>query len=210
MRGFPNFKVKGNVIPRLAKDISAEVKKDPIPDPEELLNDILHQKDLGNQYFHNKNSAMASETWSKMLIKLLRLSKSNVWPRMKAEAGADFANRITELYFLLNSNLAANTLEAMREADSRGDINLASQLSGSLYHAAQMATEAPQTFATDWRPSPQQEAKLGYRLAMAHRLARDNLQVAEHVINLAAMAIPGDVAIQREREEIARWRARGG
>lgn len=74
-----------------------------------------------------------------------------------------------------------------------------------VYEAAQSASMASQVLGTEWKPSPEQEAKLCYRLAMTHRLADDDKRVAQQVINHAAQACPDDPAIQREKEAIRRW-----
>ncbi|KAI3324163.1 hypothetical protein HD806DRAFT_494284 [Xylariaceae sp. AK1471] len=208
LRGFTSFKVVGNVKPSLAAAVAQEVKQEPLQDPQDLLRDMLQHKEVGKKYFDEGDSNMASETWSKALIKLIRLVRSDSWSRMKAESADDWSNSITEIFFQLNSNLTANTLRRMRETE-RTDIELAGQYAGSLYNAAQDASTASQMFNTNWRPTPEQEAKLCYRLASAHRIARDNIDVAEHCINLAARQFPNDSAIQQEKEKIARWKARG-
>jgi hypothetical protein len=97
----------------------------------------------------------------------------------------------------------------MRETE-RTDLELAGQYAGALYNAAQNASNAYRMFGTDWRPTPLQEGKLCFRLACAHRIARDDIGVAEHCINLAAQQFPNDSAIQQEKRDIANWRARGG
>jgi hypothetical protein len=198
----------GNVQLSLATAVAREVKEEPVQDPQDLLQDLLQHKELGNKYFEEGNSKMASETWSQALLKLIRLVRSDAWSRMKAKSGDGWSNSITEIFFQLNSNLTANTLRKMKETE-RTDIELPGQYSGSLYNAAQNASAASQMFGTNWRPTPEQEAKLCYRLASAHRIARDSIDVAEHCITLAARQFPNESAIQEEKEKIARWRARG-
>ncbi|KAI2622085.1 hypothetical protein GGS21DRAFT_373714 [Xylaria nigripes] len=205
LRGFVAFEVVGNVEASLAAAVSREVKRDPIQDPEELLQEMLQAKELGKRYFNQGNSNMASETWAKAALKLHKLVGSDVWPRMKAESVDDWSDKMTEIFFQLYSNLAANTLRVMRQKEA--DLELAGQYSGALYHAAQMASTASEVLQTNWRPTPEQEANLCYRLASAHRIARDSIEVAEHCINLAAQHLPNDVSIQQEKRSIAEWRA---
>jgi len=193
----------------LAQAVTREVKQDPTEDPQDLLRELLEQKELGNKYFTEGNNTMASETWAKATLKLIRLERSNVWARMKAETDEDWHNSITEIFFQLNSNMAMNTLRVMQKAESTNP-ELAGQYAGSLYNAVQSASGASNMFGTSWRPSEEQDVKLAYRLAAAHRIARDNIDVAEHCINEAARRFPDNATIQWEKKKIRQWRASGG
>ncbi|CAJ2499910.1 Uu.00g027630.m01.CDS01 [Anthostomella pinea] len=210
LRGARSFKFQGNVVkPELARVVANEVKGEPIPDAEELLSDLLRQKALGKQYFDNRDSVNASEMWAKAAMHVFRMTSWNAWPRLIADAGRDLANNITEVYFQLNANLAANNLRVMQETAAT-DVELAGQYAGAVYSALEKASQASRKLGTDWQPSPDQEAKLCYRLAVAHRIADDNIDVAEQVINHAARHLPNDRAIQQEVQAIARWKARRG
>lgn len=79
------------------------------------------------------------------------------------------------------------------------------QYAHSAYHIAETASKASEVLGTDWLPSPEQQAKLCYRIAMTHRLADDDKRVALLSINLAAEANPDGEAIQKEKEAIRRW-----
>ncbi|KAI1433531.1 hypothetical protein GGR50DRAFT_668059 [Xylaria sp. CBS 124048] len=209
LRGFTSFEVVGNVDSSLAEAVAREMRQDSIRDPQELVREMLLAKQLGKEYFDEGDSNMASGTWSKASIKLLQLAGSALFTRMKAQSADGWSETLAELFFQLNSNLAANTLRVMRKELPR-DPELAGQYAGSLYNAVQMASSASKMFDTNWQPTPQQEAKLCYRLSSAHRIARDDVGVAEHCINLAAQHFPNDSAIQQEKRIIAEWRARGG
>jgi hypothetical protein len=193
----------------LAEAVTREVKREPTEDPQDLLRELLEQKEIGKKYFAEGNGTMASETWATSAMKLIRLVRSNMFARMKAETDEDWSNSITEIFFQLSSNMAMNTLRVMQNTEPT-DPELAGQYAGSLYTAVQNASGAHDMFGTSWRPSPEQEAKLAYRLAAAHRIARDNIDVAEHCINSASERFPNDIVIQREREKIRQWRASGG
>lgn len=197
----------GTVQSSLASAVAKEVKQEQTQDPQDLLREMLRMKDLGNTYFKDNNSTMASETWSKALLKLMRLLRGGLWSRMKAESPESWSNSITEIFFQLNTNLATNTLRKMREVE-KTDVELAGQYAGSVYNAAQNASMAHEMFGTSWRASTSQQAKMCYQIACAHRIARDEIDVAEQCINLAIAKFPGNASFQQEKANIARWRAR--
>ncbi|GAP91504.2 putative tetratricopeptide-like helical protein [Rosellinia necatrix] len=204
LRGFPWFEVVGNVHPDLAAAIKQEVKQDPIKDPQDLLRDSLEQKALGKRYFDEGDYKMASETWDGALVRLDQLVHSDAWPRVKAEAPDRWSEGLTEVFFQLGSNLAANTLRIMRQtAHAHADPAMARHYASSLCTVAVGAAAAARVFGTDWEPTPVQTAKLSYRMA------RVDITIAEYSINLAARYLPNDPSIQQERCNIARWRAEG-
>jgi hypothetical protein len=135
-------------------------------------------------------------------LQLHKLAKSHsIWSRVKAAGGKPFTDKITELFYQLNGNRMQGTIKVMQESAPQDR----AQWADSAYDAGQSASMASQLLETDWKPSPEQEAKLCYRLAMTHRLADDDKRVAQQVINLASQACPNDAAIQREKEAIRRW-----
>lgn len=181
--------------------VSTEIKQERIPDPQELLEDIKRQKDLGNKHYLEGDTVKCSDDWCGALIQLHRLAKSHVWSRVKAAGGKPFTDKITELFFQLNNNRMQGTIKVMQQSAPQDRAEYAD----GVYEAAQSASMASQVLGTEWKPSPEQEAKLCYRLAMTHRLADDDKRVAQQVINHAAQACPDDPAIQREKEAIRRW-----
>lgn len=172
-----------------------------MPDPQELLEDIKRQKDIGNRHYLEGDTVKCSDDWCGALIQLHRLAKSHVWPRVKAAGGKPFTDKITELFFQLNINRMQGTIKVMQQSTPQDR----AQYADGVYEAGQTASMASQILETDWNPSLEQRAKLAYRLAMMHRLADGDKRVAQQMIILAAGACPNDPAIQREKEAITRW-----
>ncbi|ORY64465.1 uncharacterized protein BCR38DRAFT_298272, partial [Pseudomassariella vexata] len=167
LHGFSSFKIGGYVSPQLAQAVVAQVNEELVPDPQEFFYEIVRQKDLGNRYFRENDGSKASETWCKALFQIHKLCSSNVWPKVKAKGGPDFANTLTELCYQLNSNRAQHTIRAMIKAT---DSALVVRYSGSAYHAINSALGAPNIVGTKWRPTPQQQANLSFNTGWLWRI----------------------------------------
>ncbi|KUL88398.1 hypothetical protein ZTR_04914 [Talaromyces verruculosus] len=201
LHSFKNFKIDGKVKAEIANTVSTEIRQERIPDPQELLEDIKRQKDLGNKHYLEGDMVKCSDDWCGALLQIHRLAKSHVWSRVKAAGGKPFTDKITELFFQLNMNEMQGTIKVMQQSTPQDRAEYAD----GVYEAGQSASMASQVLGTDWKPNLEQRAKLAYRLAMTHRLADDDKRVAQQMITLAAGACPEDPAIQREKEAIRRW-----
>jgi hypothetical protein len=201
LHGFKNFKIDGKVKIEIANAVSTEIKQEHIPDPQELLEDIERQKEIGNRHYLEGDTVKCSDAWCGALMQLHKLANSHLWSRVKAAGGKPFTDKITELFYQLNNNRMQGTIKVMQQSAPPDR----AQYADGAYDACQSASMASQLLGTDWRPSPKQQAKLCYRLAMTHRLADDNKGVAQQVIDLAAQACPDDPAIQKEKEAVRRW-----
>lgn len=207
-QGSGNFSIQGHIQPDLAQAVVARFRQEPVfPTPRAFLDDLAHEKELGNQAFNNGDVSEAYKHWGIARVMFYRARLRRAWPRLKQAGGKDFTDRVTELAFQVNNNWAQGYLVGMRNVVMREPWNRAKldfwhkQLIDATSDASRMAL----ILATDWGPSDEQYAKLCYRLAVAARLSggRD-LPRAEHFINFAISFLPGNPVIEAEAQEIER------
>ena len=148
------------------------------------------------------------QTWLEGQVIILQLKANSYGRRLRALGGLDFANQISALSFDLASNTAQNVLSMMRFYDRTQNDEVLPRLAGSLFEYIDDARERSIGFWPEciWTPSPQQEAKLFLREAVASRLIKD-FDRADHAIDQALVATPNDVELQKEKTRI--YQARG-
>lgn len=231
LRGFDDFHIDGHVQPVVAEAVVAKVKEEPpIPDPNTFLEDLLNQKELGDQALRDGDQEQASKTWKDATSSLLQESKCRTWPRLKEAGGEGFTYRVSELAFQILSNQAQCSLEAMRSIPlqiqtsegrsffvdmQHGDkpVNLRRRmvdLARTLQSACVEAEEIGTLLGTGWTPSREQLARVCYTQAQGLRLREQDVDYAEERINLAAELQPDDPLIQSEAQQIIAWKARVG
>ncbi|KAG6356279.1 hypothetical protein INS49_015666 [Diaporthe citri] len=230
LRGFDDFNIDGHVQTDLAEEVVAKVQEEPPPpDPEKFLEDLLHQKELGDQALHGGDQKKASKIWKDATFSLLQASKRRTWPRLKEAGGGDFTDRVSELAFQIESNQAQSSLEAMRGIplqiqisegwsyfvdtpewnDRPGDLmRRMDYLATDLQRACSDAEKVGTLLGTGWTPSDEQLARVCYSLAQGLRLFELNVDLAERKINRAAELVPDDPLIQAEAQQIRVWKAR--
>lgn len=190
----------------LAEAVVAGVKQDPaLPAPHELLEKLLHLKELGNQAFRQNNMTGAMTGWGAALREILLASRNKAWPRLKEVGGKNFTDQVSELYFQLLSNQAYRSIKATQaSASNRETLQLYARVAQG---CLSKATDVAKTLGTDWKPSNEQMAKYSYRLALAHRLGEGDISIALAAINFAAEALPDDKMVQREKFLVEEWEA---
>ncbi|KAK7710695.1 hypothetical protein SLS64_005598 [Diaporthe eres] len=229
LQGSEHFNIDGHVQPDLAEAVVAKVQAEPtVPDPNTFLDDLLHQKELGDQALRDGDYEGASRIWKNTYLAILQASKLRTWPGLKDAGGEDFADRVSELAFQIESNQAQGHLEAMQGIPLKIQIsegrsyfmdtqeedkprNLRGRLqhmAGSLHRACRSAEQVGAVLGTGWTPSSEQLARVCYSLAQGLRLVERSVDVAEDKINRAAELLPDDPLIQSEAQQIRVWKAR--
>ncbi|KAI7781010.1 hypothetical protein LA080_015353 [Diaporthe eres] len=229
LRGFDDFNIDGHVQPDLAEAVAAKVKEEPIPpNPNTFLEDLLHQKDLGDQALRDGDQQGASKIWSDASFALFQATKRRTWPRLKEAGGVLFADRVSELAFQIESSQAQSSLEAMRGLPLQIQISearsyfmgtqdehepdnlrfLMGSLAGILQRACDGAEGVGALLGTGWTPSDEQLARVCYSLAQGLRLMEEDFDLAERKINQAVELLPDDPLIQSEAQQIRVWKAR--
>lgn len=204
--GFADVKIDGKVDRALAADVIREVNQETMPDPEDFIASIQKLKDEGNAFFHSDNFLKATQRWCSASAMMQRLRFSRIWSRVKTQLGPDFVDALAELFFNIHSNQAQAALAEIRRfyPDEYGlDDELIIHALESIGQNSHMANTAAQAFESTWQPSARQQAKLCFRSAQAARLTGD-LQFAQDFIERALDLQPGDVAVQKEADEIQR------
>ncbi|RAO72232.1 uncharacterized protein BHQ10_008244 [Talaromyces amestolkiae] len=173
LRSSKNFEIDSKVKAEIANDESTVIKQERIPDPQEPLDDIKRQKELGKRHYLEGDMIKSSDVWCGA-----------------AAGGKPFTDKITELFFQLNNNEKQGTIKVMQQSASHDRTQYAD--------GAYMQARPRLWRIRCWERTGNRarNKKLCYRLAMTHRLADDNKRVAQQVINLAAQACPDDAAIQ--------------
>ncbi|KAJ8124089.1 hypothetical protein ONZ43_g111 [Nemania bipapillata] len=205
-RGFTSFSVVGNVEPSLAAAVTQEVKEEPrVQDPHDFLRDMHQRKELGNKYFNDGDTAMASQTWGTAFLALMRLAWTPQWSSMKAQAGpdSDWTYGIADIFFRLSSNLVASALRVVHE-EAKKDVRLAPQHVGSVELPYWYCYRCS-WFENSWRQTIEQERNLNYRIACAHRIGGSPVCYAKEEICTADDLSPDDPLILKEMEKIAKW-----
>ncbi|KAI0843529.1 hypothetical protein F5Y06DRAFT_302673 [Hypoxylon sp. FL0890] len=209
IRGFPSFRLTGDVDPSLANILAAEIRRPVKLDHRALLQDLLTQNDLAKNYDAIGNSDMALDTLDKVCNQIRCLGSRTAWAVMKNKQGTEFAKAFTEIFFMLNLGRVVATVGVLKKiaGDHSRTQSVRSQ-KARVYRAVKAAVRSATVLGTQWQISDQQEGELALQLAITHRLAADDLTTAEHYIESAAALLPGSIAVATERQRIARWRER--
>ncbi|KXJ90211.1 hypothetical protein Micbo1qcDRAFT_164733 [Microdochium bolleyi] len=237
LRGVQNFAIKTNATNKnksaagkldeapVASTVSA-VQKKATKSTADILAALQDLKAKGTTAFRAGDTRMASENWSRACLDIMRLRQAEDFAAAYVSKPRDsperkFIRDVAEIMFLLNLNLAQNTLKAMQKSLDAGDRMHAADLSGSALAALERAfgeasasettglpvAAAPESNARDgdirggWRPAHAQMAKLWYRKAKCHRLCRE-WNDARQAIGFARRTAPADVTILAEEEAI--------
>lgn len=229
LQGFGHFNIDGHVQPDLAESVAARIRAPPpVPDPNKFLEDLLRQKELGDQALRDGDQAGAFKILKGMTSALSQASKRRTWLRLKVAGGKDFTDRVSELAFQIKNDQAQRSLEAMRpiplqiqisegrsffvhvnKEDKHGNLRrrmgyLANELMGAFFDAEKVA----RVLGTDWAPSNEQLGRLCYSVAQGLRLSERNFELAERSINRAAELVPDDPLIESEAQQIKVWEGR--
>ncbi|KAK2603119.1 hypothetical protein N8I77_009599 [Diaporthe amygdali] len=206
LRGFDHVKIGGSIDSDLAKAVVADVTMESdYGTPHQFLAELLWLKEKGNQAFRQNCIIAAEDAWRIAANAISRASTGRTWSHLKEAGGKDFTDRVSELYFQLQSNLTHKLIKDMQaSAPDRDVVQSSARLAWGSVREAQ---EVAKTLGTDWQPSDEQCAKLCYRLAVAHRLGKGNLLIAEASILYARVILPDDKMIQREKLLIEEWKA---
>lgn len=176
-------------------------------DPNMVIAELAQSKLDGNEHYRLGDGSKASEAWNLGIMKTRLQLCGKGGEDLRSKGGLDFINRIMELNFDLNSNMAQNALREMKK--NRKNMKEMRGLAASLFRAVSRAQrlrddEFPEA---TWQPSPKQNAKLFYRYACASRLigAREVVRSVMDAISDAQELLPGDPAIEEEVVKIAQW-----
>lgn len=228
LHGFGQFNIDGHMQPDLAEAVVAKVQEEPpLPDPNTFLEDLLHQKELGDQALRDGDQKVATKIRKDAKFALLQASRRRRWLRLKEAGGKYFTDRVSELAFQIESNQVQSSLEAMRpiplkiqisegrsffvdtKKDKPRSLRLRLEdLGSNLLRACVGADKVGALLGTDWTPSDEQLARVCYSAAQGLRLWERHFHLAEHKINLAAELVPDDPLIQSEAQQIRVWKAR--
>lgn len=230
-QGFGHFNIDGHVQPDLAESVAARIRAPPpVPDPNTFLEDLLHEKELGDQALHDGDQQEAIRIWKGVTFQILQASNRRTWLPLKTAGGKYFTDRVSELAFQIESDQAQRSLEAMRpiplqiqisegrsffvhveeeEEDKPGRLrrhmeHLARVLQVACFDAERVGT----VLGTDWTPGNEQLARLCYSVAQGLRLVEWDFDLAEHEINRAGELVPDDPLIESEAQQIRVWKAR--
>lgn len=210
LKGLNSVKIVGQIDAATAKDLEEEMKTEPVPEPEEFLQYMTNEKEKGNDSFREGDIDEAMAAWGMGLERIRRaICAKTVWPKLKAKGGQDWAESVAALVFQLNNNKAALVVSELRKDQSRQASSWThdhNDLVDIVSTCGMMAMETGQVLGiSGWVPDQEQEAKLAYRLAVAHRLGRGCLDMAEMSIHRAMELAPDDRAIRKEMEEFEKW-----
>lgn len=201
LRGFIDVKIQGNVDKELAKTVQQEIANEELPNPDVFLEEVMHLKDKGNEFFRegNLDDALRMCIWGNFMLR--RLRRHQLWWHFRRKFGVDFLNSLAQLHFTLHSNIGQYRLQGMHEIQGadRGAKLLA--VSGRVKRSAQRAM-AGRKFSMTWQPSAPEKATVIFRSAQAARFAGE-LAPAQELIRRALYLQPNDLSIRREAREIS-------
>lgn len=213
-RGCDNFKIEGDVDPELAATITTTVTTAEILDPDDFLSDMTTCKNVGNDESRRNRYEEARHAYRLALMKITAFRNSALYPRYKREFPPTFFDALAELYFTLISNklqatlsmkIARGTFRGTRMLDPETFADLESVLNeqglAGAMRERKVAMEAGEIFASNWIPSPLQQGKLYFRIALLSRGA-GNFWQAERFISDAARMQPADALIAQALAEI--------
>jgi len=189
----------------------------------DILAELQDLKEKGTAASKAGDARLASENWARACLDIMRLRQAPDFAKTYVDKPRDtperqYVRKLAEMMFLLNLNLAQNTLKAMEASIADDDLDLAESLSGSALHALQKAaaeasvsdlTGMPVAAGGDrdgdirggWRASDAQMAKLWYRKARCHKLCKEWDDACQG-IGLALRFAPTDATVLAEKESI--------
>lgn len=200
LRGFLHFSVDGSVSSALAESVKHAVAKEDLPEPDAVLAEFKHNKDLGNLHFRQKEFHKAAEAYTVGYIKVALIRNGNLWSQVAAKGGQGFLYGISETYYQVCLNCAQNILVFLKEMSESDNTKIRYYCGKADYHV-KSAMAAGKNFTSDWRPNLQQMAKLSFRAASVERVL-GNMDAAKSLIDIARQQAPSDPVIRREAEEI--------
>ncbi|KAJ1325812.1 peptidyl-prolyl isomerase D [Microdochium nivale] len=230
LRGVQNFTIKTNCTEKnaagkldealVAATISA-VKKKAQKTTAEIFASLQNLKEKGTEAFKAGDARLASENWSRACMDITRVRRAPDFVKSFSSKPQNsperkFVRDVAEMIFLLNLNLAQNTLVVMQKSIADGDFGHAEDLSRSALSALERAfdessasevTGLPMAMGGDvgirggWKPTHAQMAKLWFRKAKCHRLCKQ-WDGAYQAIGFAKTAAPTDAAVLAEEATI--------
>lgn len=202
LHGFEQVEITGDVDSQLAATVITEMRQESIFNLNEFMASVTQLKEEGNVSYRSDLHCRAIDRWQRASFRIMHLWNSVIWCKAHKNLDTDFENAVVEMFFFLNINVVQALLAQMHEFDPK-DLKRLNRSLSNMLQLWSMASNTLVTFTVRWRPSARQEAKLGFRIAQAARLARAPA-TARWYIEKAEGLQPNDVSIQQERAKIDR------
>ncbi|CAG8981354.1 hypothetical protein HYALB_00013848 [Hymenoscyphus albidus] len=169
----------------------------PEKDCETILSELAQLKLNGNEYLRINNGQMAGETYAQAIVTMRKLIASPRGKELRQTGGLEFINKLTDLCWVLHSNMAQACMQAIRE--NTHDRAIVNGMSDMLFRTIDQAMQIEQILRI-WT--------ILYRKTVGCRLvgSRERLEEGARAINMAMQLTPNDVAIEREARNIAELR----
>lgn len=217
LRGFKHFQLTG-IPTSLAKAVSKEVTSlIPMKKPSAVLAELEAIKIKGNDAWRNNSQGEANNFWCDAIDKIHTTFNGKAGKDLFAIGGVTFQQSIISLEFTLFSNIVQAGLHKIREMKGYGApshiiFDLGERVFELLHVARICRFRWENGMGEVWEPSALQMAKLSFREASACREIgrRDLLTRAEAAIANALSALPDDMSVLEERNQIKQWRKRTG
>lgn len=201
VRGLVHFSVHGHVSDEVAKSLSLEVTNLPVPEPEQVLKELLRKKDQGNSHFRQREFLLAAGAYAAGVNDIVALRNGPAWEKIVQKGGPVFIRNMAEVFYLVCLNATQNILTHVREGpfDDPPDHPEGPLSKAEAYVFA--AERVGWLLETDWRPNLAQMAKASYRMATVQR-AMGRMEQARTCIVAARHQAPWNPLIRQEAEEI--------
>jgi hypothetical protein len=213
IRGVKYATITGSVSEDLADDVVIDMRAQRWPDPDRTLKDLAAKKEKGNEYFRDRKFDMAKTVWTEVTYELDKIQTGPSWGYLTELGGQAFLDRLPELYFLTNLNLAhifANDMSNCPVDDDFESYHRKATLfqcaNFCLLQAGNTIYSAPERGST-WRPTNAQIVKMKYRQALCIRLMGVPELADEAVTHITAAwhLAPRDETVVAEKENVLAW-----
>ncbi|OTA52526.1 hypothetical protein K449DRAFT_427183 [Hypoxylon sp. EC38] len=208
LRGFPSFRLLGKFDPSLSTTTAAAVRQPAFLNHTEFLQDLLRLNNLARMFHAAEDTELATAVLEEMRDKIRCVASRTLWPVMKAAQGPAFANTICDVLFMSSQSLVmVKTTIIKRLVDIAANPQLIKRKIDQAYKSVETAYTAGVILGTPWMISGQQKGEMSFRVAVMHRIAKDDPKAAKYYIRIAARSMPGNPHVTREQARIDLWRA---
>lgn len=201
--GVQDVQICGLVSADLVSSTLKTVASDKWGGPQQVLDHLATQKEIGMQLLRENKHHVASHSWTQDIIEIDVLREGGNWSRLVQQGGEEFIHQLAEMYFQLNLNcLHINLRAPIDEELTKVTETFLLRAQGAMKTGCWKA-------GFTWRPSEGLEAKLHFRTARFYRLRGDpsDVQQAINEIGQASQLCPDDPVILRERQLLSEWAA---
>jgi hypothetical protein len=209
LNGVKNVQIHGLVTSDIAKAALEDIAKDAWSNHQEVVDQIIAQKDLANRHFRERNLNEASLTWQDAALDIERIHQGSSWNALTERGGEAFVAEVSNLYFALKLNIAHVQLLGI-QSPRLGFPAAIGIVKDALGCARASMRQDYWRKGFQYQPPDTQWAKCCYRQSLCFRLEGDpsKTDMALRLINKAIRKAPGDATILAEKDAILAWSRR--